>query len=102
MVETPEAIRVARRYIRFLRRLLGEARGEGIRRRFCIWMECGALRVRRHLEAADLLQKAVNDGSGDQFLQSEGPLMSFEVDKPIAPAFEVVTTRQELWNPVEA
>jgi peptidoglycan/xylan/chitin deacetylase (PgdA/CDA1 family) len=48
-----------------------------------------ALRSGRHREAADLLQKAVNGGSGDQFLQSEGPLMSFEDGKPITPAFEV-------------
>ncbi len=80
-----EAIRIARRYIEFLR---GESSAKSEMRPSAADYAIdgmAAMRSGRHRDAVDLMQKAVAGGSGDPFLQSEGPLMSFDESKSISP-----------------
>jgi Flp pilus assembly protein TadD len=87
-----ESIREARRYIKYLRGdystrpelkpSVDDSALDGM----------AAMRSGRHREATELLQKAIASGSGDPFLQSEGPLMSFDGGKAIAPAVEIGNT----------
>lgn len=80
-----EDIRVARRYIRFLKGNI--APEQGARSPADAALDgMAAIRSGRQHDALGLLQSAVNGeigAGGDPFLQSDGPLMSFDASKPI-------------------
>jgi len=89
-----ECVRLGRRYLGFLRG--NYLKQTGLMSSADLALDgLSAMRFGRHREATELLEKAITSGGGDPFLQSTGPLMSFDAGKAISPAFEPISAKKD-------